>query len=125
MNVASLDAEKVKKGAEVAAKDNCLACHMLHGERRPSSTEENGAPDLANVTRRYRPDGVRVWLEDPQKAMPGTKMPGFFYTENDDTGKLEPLQPDSAEQLEAVKTWLFSLGGNRPLAAAEPAPKHK
>lgn len=128
VSVATLSPDKIRRGDELKTKDNCLQCHMFHGAKSGGVTEENGAPDLANVYRRYRPDGIRVWLENPQKAMPGTKMPGFFYDFDSDTGKLEPLSPDAPDQIESIKQWLFSLTPGRSTAmneAAPAAPKHR
>ena len=62
------------------------------------------APDLTLAAERLRHDWIVKWLRDPQKQMPGTRMPAFFYS--DDT----PLYPDADQRMEAVKDYLLTLG---------------
>jgi mono/diheme cytochrome c family protein len=88
---------------------NCLSCHYWKG-KKPAQQD---APDLANVWKRYRPDGVEVWLRDPQKAYPGTNMPSFFYSEGvaTVTDKDGNPSPELAErQIDAIRAFLFSQG---------------
>lgn len=137
VNLAALDANKVGHGETLVQNPtsqhglNCRACHVFKGQTPAGNSMENIAPDLANVWFRFRPDGVKVWLQAPQKAMPGTKMPGFFYDwdAKKDKSPNGPPSPQSLEvtwstpdgktptqeevddhEIDAVRQYLFSLG---------------
>lgn len=101
----------------------CKSCHLYKGDTR--ATEATVAPELANVWRRFRPDGVEAWLRDPQTAMPGTAMPSFFYEKNSRTGELDPTYPyenpskeGAEEAIDALREFLFSHGGGRQVSMA-------
>jgi cytochrome c2 len=61
--------------ALVGAKGlSCIACHDLNGHRSLGIR----AMDLANATKRLRPEWFRDYLIDPAKFRPGTRMPAFW-----------------------------------------------
>ena len=53
---------------------SCIACHDLNGNRSLGIR----ALDLANATKRLRPEWFRDYLIDPAKFRPGTRMPAFW-----------------------------------------------
>jgi len=48
------------------------------GGRKPPGPPEGWAPDLTLASRRLNADWIARWLSNPQKLMPGTKMPTFY-----------------------------------------------
>jgi hypothetical protein len=86
---------------------NCVQCHFLRGNDPTQSTPLAWAPDLDNARERLRPDWVHEWLTDPARSYPGTSMPANFPA--DQTQWQELLPAPSAQQIEAVLTWLFNL----------------
>lgn len=110
VNLAELSPELVPEGEKHFQKLQCTSCHIWKGQRFATATDDKVAPDLANVWYRFRPEGVKVWLEAPQKVMPGTNMPGFFYDWDKNTGKLEPIAKEPAKDIEAVRSYLYSIG---------------
>ncbi len=89
------------------AGPTCVQCHFLNGEKPTNEAPIGWAPDLAHTRERLRPDWVRQWLVDPLKVYPGTTMPANFDAEL--TQWQEFYAAPSADQIEAVLTWLFNL----------------
>jgi len=98
--------------AELSALANqgpdCFSCHYLNGQEPGLiSTPLSYAPDLYRVQARLRPDWVRDWMSDPARFYPGTKMPANFPA---DQTQYQDLYPGtSAEQIEAILTWLYNM----------------
>jgi cbb3-type cytochrome oxidase cytochrome c subunit len=90
---------------------NCLSCHQ-QGARKPQGPPEGWAPDLALAHRRLKPDWVADWLVDPQKLMPGTRMPTYFADEY--SGPDDILGGDEKKQVQLLTDYVMSLG--RPAA---------
>jgi len=68
--------ESLEAGRTLFAKAECLSCH---GDWPPPPDKEApSAPSLSYAKRRLRPDWVVKWIQNPQKIMPGTKMPVYF-----------------------------------------------
>ncbi len=86
---------------------NCVQCHFLRGAPPTQGTPIAWAPDLDLTRDRLRPDWTREWLTDPGRIYPGTSMPANFAA--DQTQWQEFYAAPSAEQIEAVLTWLFNL----------------
>ncbi len=116
IHLSSADLARVEQGRKLFDQFKCQSCHIFRGVRSASATDDKVAPDLGNVHRRFRPDGVEAWLEAPQKVMPGTNMPGFFYDYDVKSGHLEKLDPAADEQIDAIRAFLFSLGTSRQLS---------
>jgi len=70
---------------------DCWSCHQK-GERKPEGPMEGWAPDLEISSQRLRRDWIVQWLRDPQKLMPGTKMPTYF--EGSDSHHIFAYVPD-------------------------------
>jgi cbb3-type cytochrome oxidase cytochrome c subunit len=86
---------------------SCNQCHPVGGTDPTNAAPIGWAPDLDITRERLRPDWVRKWLTDPQKVYPGTTMPGNFDLAS--TQWQELYAAPSAQQIEAVLTWLFNL----------------
>jgi len=81
----------------------CISCHTV-GAPPPGVSPADLAPDLTMAATRLRHDWIAKWLRDPQSLMPGTRMPGFFFSDD------QPLYPDSEQRLDAVREYVLSLG---------------
>src|SRR5262249_10127980 len=68
-----------RAGEQLASEDyfSCFSCPQ-QGAKKPEGPPEGWAPDLSLARTRLNPDWIVQWLEDPQKLMPGTKMPSFY-----------------------------------------------
>lgn len=79
---------------------NCVACHAT-GTEWSGVVAGKEAPVLDQVGSRVRPDFVRAYLADPQKARPGSTMPDM----------LKGLTPDKRRQvIEELTHFLASTG---------------
>jgi cbb3-type cytochrome oxidase cytochrome c subunit len=92
---------------------DCWNCHQ-QGARKPQGPPEGWAPDLMLAHRRLTPDWIERWIEDPQKLLPGTKMPTFYIP-----GDLEASAPpdvlggDPHKQIRILADYVFTLGASR------------
>jgi hypothetical protein len=60
---------------------------------------------------RLNPDWIIAWLRNPQKIMPGTKMPSFFPG-----GPPDVLGGDDEAQIRALRDYVITLGMTPPSA---------
>jgi len=100
---------------------NCWNCHQK-GAQKPPGPPEGWAPDLTLAHERLNPEWIALWIENPQKLMPGTKMP-TYYDPEDPKGSAPPdvLGGDPHKQIEALRDYVFSLGARRTgIAGAQP-----
>jgi len=100
---------------------NCWNCHQ-NGARKPPGPPDGWAPDLTLAHDRLNPDWIARWIENPQKLVPGTKMP-TFYDPEDPKSSAPPdvLGGDPKRQIEALRNYVFGLGSKRSGAmGAEP-----
>ncbi len=100
---------------------NCWNCHQ-QGARKPPGPPEGWAPDLTLAYRRLNADWIARWIENPQKLMPGTRMP-TFYDPEDPKGSAPPdvFGGDPHRQIEALRDYVFTLGLKRGgSSAAQP-----
>jgi len=109
---------------------NCMSCHFAGEFPVARGQGELGkmAPNLANVSRRLRPDWVKDWLLRPSNYLPYTKMTAFWATKDRPKGAaLWPSESDPflsdlpkwdkvpfrpvtvEEQVELVRDFLFTL----------------
>ena len=72
----------------------CTGCHSIGGKGGAAGVAL-GAPPLDEVYKRKTKDELKVWISDPQKIKPDTKMPKL------------PLSP---EQVTEIAEFLSSLG---------------
>jgi cytochrome c2 len=108
----TLDPVMVAHGRDLFGKWQCVKCHVVAG-KLPNQEAANMAPDLANVPERLRPDWLSVWLADPQKVQPGTRMPTVFPPNPQENAYPEILGGDQAQQIEAMRSYLLTLGGGQ------------
>ena len=83
---------------------DCFSCHQ-RGAQKPQGPPEGWAPDLALAHVRLNPEWIVKWIHDPQKLMPGTKMPSFYPG-----GPPDVLGGDDDAQIRAVRDYVISLG---------------
>lgn len=110
-------AQIIQAGARLASRDylSCWSCH-LGGDRSPEGPADEWAPDLRLAGRRLRPGWTVRWLLDPQRLLPGTKMPSFFS--DVDSGPNDILDGDEERQILALRDYLLAIG----TAPAGPVP---
>ncbi|MBI1950474.1 MAG: c-type cytochrome, partial [Acidobacteria bacterium] len=101
---------------------NCWSCHQ-QGARKPSGPPEGWAPDLMLAFQRLNADWIERWLANPQKLMPGTKMP-TYYDPEDPAGSAPPdvLGGDPQRQMKALGAYVFTLGLRRSGAGGPAQP---
>jgi mono/diheme cytochrome c family protein len=110
---AAFSRENVEAGKLLTSKDyfDCFSCHQ-RGAEKPQGPPEGWAPDLSLAHARLNPEWIVKWIRDPQKLMPGTKMPSFYPG-----GPPDVLGGDDEAQMRALRDYIVSLG-----LPAEPAP---
>ena len=68
-----------KKLHELGACNNC----HFYGTEFPKQAAQTWAPNLSLTKERLQPEWVINWLRDPQKIMPGTKMPAPYLPDEE------------------------------------------
>lgn len=108
---AMLTPSMVEAGDLLASKDylSCFSCHV-RGSQNPEGEPDSWAPDLAMAATRLHPEWIIKWLEDPQKLMPGTKMPTFYADPEATDGPPDVLGGDDNAQIRALRDYVVSLG---------------
>lgn len=101
----------------------CAKCHPTKGAAGQGPAPSGLAPDLVYSRERLRFDWVRLWLDDPARLQPGTKMPAFWRPGEGEfeapSGLSRPyFGNDPHRQIRNLADYVFDLGRNR--AAAEP-----
>ncbi len=104
----------LREGRRTFEAFKCISCHTV-GAPPPGVSVADLAPNLEISRERLRHDWIIRWLRDPQRLLPGTRMPGFFYSDE------QPLYPDADQKMEAVKEYLLTLGGGGARASAAPS----
>ncbi len=119
---AMLRPEYVEAGKQLASKDylSCFSCHV-HGSQNPEGSPDSWAPNLAMAASRLYPDWIVKWIHDPQKLLPGTRMPTFYADPDNPDGPPDILGGNDDEQILALRDFVISLGV--PEAATPPAAK--
>jgi cytochrome c2 len=77
-------------------------------------TKSSWGPDLGLASKRLRPEWIFQWLKDPPNFMPGTKMPNFFGSGQDDPTQPHPLDQEGAdlsrvEHMQAILRYLVHM----------------
>src|SRR5688572_30584285 len=101
----------VEAGRQLASDDYlaCFSCHV-RGDQFPQGEKDSWAPDLAMAHARLRPAWVLDWLHDPQKLLPGTKMPSFYADPENPDGPPDILGGDDEAQMRALRDYVISIG---------------
>ena len=94
---------------------SCWSCHV-RGRETPAGPKEQWAPNLAFAHDRLNPEWILEWIRDPQKLMPGTKMPAFYPG-----GPEDVFDGDEDRQIRAMRDYIMSLGGHGAAAATQRA----
>jgi mono/diheme cytochrome c family protein len=115
---AAVTTATVEAGRQLVGKSafGCISCHDLAGF---PNTGTRG-PDLAGQNQRVRHEWYRLWLEQPQRMQPGTRMPMVFPEGKSVLPTI--LGGDADAQAEAIWAYL-SLGANLPLPDGLEPPK--
>jgi mono/diheme cytochrome c family protein len=115
---AAFQPANVEAGKLLASKEyfECFSCHQ-RGAVKPQGPPEGWAPDLALAHARLNPDWITKWIADPQKVMPGTKMPSFYPG-----GPPDVLGGNDEAQMRALRDYIISLGmPERPASPGQAA----
>src|SRR5437773_2912783 len=96
------DPALVTAGHDLFTRWQCIKCHVVAG-KLPNQEPANMAPDLANVPSRLRADWLPHWLADPQKIIPGTRMPSNFPEKPDENAFPDVFGGDQKMQIDAVR----------------------
>ncbi|MGH7492031.1 MAG: c-type cytochrome [bacterium] len=83
----------------------CFSCHQ-QGAKKPEGPPDGWAPDLTMAKQRLDPNWIAEWIRDPQKLLPGTRMPSFYP----DSYPSDVLEGDPDKQIVALRNYLLSLG---------------
>ena len=78
----------------------CIKCH-IKGNQMPGGSPANWAPNLAMAKQRLKPDWIVKWLLDPQKLLPGTKMPSYFDPAS--------LTAEEQDQIHALRDYILVI----------------
>jgi mono/diheme cytochrome c family protein len=114
---AAFSRESVEAGKLLTSKDyfDCFSCHQ-RGAEKPQGPPEGWAPDLSRAHERLNPEWIVKWIHDPQKLMPGTKMPSFYPG-----GPPDVLGGDDDAQIRALRDYVVSLGLPEPAPSPQQA----
>ncbi len=117
----SLTSQQMSTARTLFNRLQCANCHTVGEKLAPSQLEGSKclAPDLTLAAKRLRRAWIVKWLKDPQKLMPGTRMPGFWPDGNSPAPDI--LGGDSNAQIELLSDYLIYLGQGRatsPLQAS-------
>ena len=98
----------------------CNNCHF-YGEKEPIQGAQTWAPNLAMSKDRLRGDWMIEWLKDPQKIMPGTKMPAPYIPDSSALSLENALQTwgkdvlalnaDRNKMLEGLRDYILTIDG--------------
>jgi cytochrome c2 len=108
---AAFTKENVEAGRLLMSKEyfDCFNCHQ-QGAKKPEGPPEGWAPDLSMAHVRLGPEWIVKWLQDPQKVMPGTKMPTYYADPNAPDGPPDILGGDDDAQIRAMRDYIMWLG---------------
>jgi hypothetical protein len=113
--------EKIEAGRTLAGKTangfGCISCHDISGIRGGGTR----GPDLATIHQRLRIDWYTLWMHQPQRLSPGTKMPQNFLDGKSPLTAI--LKGDANAQIEAMWAY-FSQGPGLPLPEGIEPPNH-
>ena len=109
-----------KAGKKLHELGACNNCHF-YGTQFPKQAAQTWAPNLALTKERFQPEWIIEWLRDPQKIMPGTKMPAPYLPDAEilnlpgaeqDWGKyLVKFNGDQEAMLIGLRDYLYSIQG--------------
>ena len=114
-----------KAGEKIAELGACNNCHF-YGEVFPLQGPQTWAPNLAMSKERLRADWLVEWLRDPQKIMPGTKMPApylptadlLLLSDAEETwgSALVKTGGDHEIMLAGLRDYIFNIKGKKDIS---------
>lgn len=103
------DQQTLKKAKAAFDLYKCFQCHLLEGKLIDPEKGQSG-PDFIHTFNRLNVDWNYQWLVDPQAYIPGTKMPNFFYSDD------EELIDDPDADMHLILVYMYSLGEHKNYA---------
>lgn len=103
-------------------KLQCANCHMVSGRPSPAdfadpASTKGIAPNLERSYGRLTKAWIKELLKDPQKMVPGARMPGFWPEMQSPAPEI--LGGDSEKQIDALADYVLLLGQSRGQKIAE------
>jgi hypothetical protein len=109
-------AEIGRKLAGKAGGFSCIQCHSV-GDQKALAAFEAPAINFAHVTDRLTREYYDRWVYNPQRVLPGTRMPQF--ADNSGKSALKDIQGgDARKQYDAI--WNYLLAGDKIVPPANP-----
>ena len=106
LSTGAITPQRAEMGARFFTELKCVTCHMLKTGKEVKTADL--APDLALARERLDPDWVRRFIVDPNKLLPGTRMPQFFPHGQSPAPEL--LGGDAKAQIDLLVDHLMHLG---------------
>jgi hypothetical protein len=114
----AMSSTDLRNAQTLFTKLQCLNCHNL-GEKLTADQLEGGskgfAPNLRLAARRLRREWIVELLKNPNKMIPGTRMPGFWV--DGAVPVPDVLGGDAEKQINVLTDYVLSLGQNPPAPA--------
>jgi len=112
----SLSIKEYKAAEKLFSKNylDCAKCHIV-GDKMPGGSPDSWAPNFALTAKRLKPDWIIDWIMNPQKLLPGTKMPNYFDVQNfEASGPDDIMGGDEHEQIRVLRNYLTTLSDEAP-----------
>jgi mono/diheme cytochrome c family protein len=94
----------------------CQQCHAAGASPANGGATAVPAPNLALAGNRLNPEWIPRWVRDPQSIVPGSKMPNFFGTiDNQSSPFPDILNGDWKAQVNALRDYVWRIGGAKGL----------
>jgi len=103
---ARVSPKSIALGKKLFTDFKCQTCHVKKGFT-PDRPRDQWAPDIALTPQRMRVEWCVLWLQNPQKYVPGTRMPDYFY-DWDEEGRPAAIIPDADKALLAIRDYMFT-----------------
>jgi cbb3-type cytochrome oxidase cytochrome c subunit len=100
------DPDQLKLAKDTFDLYKCFQCHLLEGKVIDPEKGQSG-PDFIHTYNRLKVPWNYQWLVDPQAFIPGTKMPNFFYSDD------EELIDDPDADMHLILVYMYSLGEDK------------
>ena len=107
--------ELTEIGRKLVARQGGFACVQCHGvgEMKAFSPFEAPAINFVHVSDRLTREYYDRWVYNPQRVLPGTRMPSFADTEGK-TALKDILGGDAKQQFDAIWNYLLMGGDMKP-----------
>lgn len=120
----TLNSESYKAGQIIQEMGACNNCHF-YGDEKPKQAALTWAPNLVLSKERLRPEWLIEWYTDPQKIMPGTKMPAPYIPMEEPVNSVREvwgpevanLMGDSTRLYTTLIDWNWGIEGPKDVSA--------